>query len=230
MPQKENLTEDWKKELGEEWERIHEKYLHTIGNLTLTQYNSEYGCKPFLTKKDMTGGFSQSPLFLNSKLKQLNNWNENEIKNRAEELVNVAIEIWELPILSKEILNKYVPESKEEKTNYDLQDYGNLDEGMSMRLIYDKLSEKILSIDKSIRKEYKKLYIAYKTKTNFVDIIPWKNKLVLTLNIDFDKIKDPEKKCKDITGQGRWGNGKYKTSNFFNRRYTLCYKNDNTSI
>lgn len=207
MPQKENLTVDWKKELGEEWERIHEKYLHTIGNLTLTQYNSEYGCKSFLTKRDMAGGFSQSPLFLNSRLKQLNNWNENEIKNRAEELVNVAIEIWELPILSKEILNKYVPESKEEKTNYDLQDYGNLDEGMSMRLIYDKLSEEILSIDKSIREEYKKLYIAYKTKTNFVDIIPWKNKLVLTLNIDFDKINDPEKKCKDITGQGRWGNG-----------------------
>lgn len=207
MPQKKDLTEEWKKELGSDWEKIHEKYLHTVGNLTLTQYNSEYGCKPFLSKRDMEGGFAQSPLFLNSKLKQLNNWNESEIKKRADELMEVAINIWELPFLSKEILDKYFPESKEENINYDLQDYNSLEEGMPMRAIYDKLSKEILAIDSSIREEYKKLYVAYKTKTNFVDIIPWKNKLVLTLNIDFEKIDDPEKKCKDITGQGRWGNG-----------------------
>jgi uncharacterized protein with ParB-like and HNH nuclease domain/predicted transport protein len=207
MPQKEDMTEEWKTELGENWEKIHERYLHTIGNLTLTQYNSEYGCKPFLEKRSMRGGFSQSPLFLNAKLKSLQNWGENEIKQRADDLVDTAINIWSLPSLTKEILNKYAPESKEEKINYELQDYGTLDEGMPMRIIYDKLSKEILLISNSIREEYKKLYIAYKTKTNFVDVIPWKNKLVLTLNIDFDKIKDPEKKCKDITGQGRWGNG-----------------------
>jgi uncharacterized protein with ParB-like and HNH nuclease domain/predicted transport protein len=207
MPQKEDMTEEWKKELGERWEQIHEKYLHTIGNLTLTQYNSEYGCKPFLEKRDMPGGFSQSPLFLNSKIKSLDSWNENEITQRAEELAKLAVNIWQIPSLDKEILEKYTPESKQEQVNYELEDYSSLGEGMPMREIFDKLSKQILLLDEKIREEYKKLYIAYKTRTNFVDIIPWKNKLVLTLNIDFDKINDPENKCKDITGQGRWGNG-----------------------
>ena len=42
MPQSENLSTAWKNELGLEWKRIHETWLHTLGNLTLTGYNSEY--------------------------------------------------------------------------------------------------------------------------------------------------------------------------------------------
>lgn len=42
MPQNANLSEQWKQELGPEWERVHESWLHTLGNLTLTGYNSEY--------------------------------------------------------------------------------------------------------------------------------------------------------------------------------------------
>lgn len=40
MPQSENLSARWRTALGEEWERVHEIYLHTLGNLTLTGYNS----------------------------------------------------------------------------------------------------------------------------------------------------------------------------------------------
>ncbi|GAA9690048.1 hypothetical protein HpVH77_05460 [Helicobacter pylori] len=49
MPQ--TLTEEWKKDLGENFQEIHDKYLHTIGNLTLTGYNYEYSNKPFQEKK-----------------------------------------------------------------------------------------------------------------------------------------------------------------------------------
>jgi uncharacterized protein with ParB-like and HNH nuclease domain len=59
MPQ--TLTPDWKKELGENWTEIHEKYLHTLGNITLTGYNSEYSNRPFIEKRDMKEkGFSDS--------------------------------------------------------------------------------------------------------------------------------------------------------------------------
>ncbi len=44
-------TEEWKKDLGENFQEIHNKYLHTIGNLTLTGYNSEYSNKSFQEKK-----------------------------------------------------------------------------------------------------------------------------------------------------------------------------------
>lgn len=39
--------------------------LHTLGNLTRTGYNSEYSDRPFVEKRDMPGGFKQSPLVLN---------------------------------------------------------------------------------------------------------------------------------------------------------------------
>ena len=76
-----------------------------------------------------------------------------------------------------------------------------------MRPLFEELRKKILNIDSSVREEPQKLYIAYKSVTNFVDIIPQKRALRLSLNIPFDKIKDPQDKCRDVAGKGRWGNG-----------------------
>src|SRR5213076_2566159 len=58
LPQNENLPVQWKTELGPGWGRIQKTYLHTLGNLTLTGYNSEYSDRPFLEKRDMKGGFA----------------------------------------------------------------------------------------------------------------------------------------------------------------------------
>ena len=74
-------------------------------------------------------------------------------------------------------------------------------------LSYYDIIKRILNIDSSVKEDPKLLYIAYKSVTNFVDIIPQKKALILSLNISFDKIKDPEGKCKDVSGKGRWGNG-----------------------
>lgn len=95
MPQ--TLTRKWKKELGEDYEATFEKYLHTIGNITLTGYNSKMSNKPFLEKRDMEKGFKESRLFLNQYLHNLENWNEETIKNRANILKNRALEIWNYP-------------------------------------------------------------------------------------------------------------------------------------
>lgn len=51
MPQ--TLEEEWERDLGENFQAIHEKYLNTIGNLTLTGYNQEYSNKSFQEKRDM---------------------------------------------------------------------------------------------------------------------------------------------------------------------------------
>jgi uncharacterized protein with ParB-like and HNH nuclease domain len=76
LPQNENLPHQWKTALGFEWERVRGTWLHTIGNLTLTGYNSEYSDRPFTEKRDMKGGFKESPLRLNEDLRLLNEWNE----------------------------------------------------------------------------------------------------------------------------------------------------------
>ena len=96
MPQ--TLTPDWKKELGENWIEIHEKYLHTLGNITLTAYNSEYSNRSFVEKRDMKEkGFSDSRLFLNKYLSTVGEWNKKNIKKRAEKLRDRVLEIWKYP-------------------------------------------------------------------------------------------------------------------------------------
>ena len=71
LPQNENLPEEWQESLGEGWKNIQETWLHTLGNLTLTGYNAEYSDRPFAEKRDMKGGFQESPLRMNEGLGEL---------------------------------------------------------------------------------------------------------------------------------------------------------------
>lgn len=65
------FPKEWQKTLGPDWQRIQETWLHTAGNLTLTGYNCEYSNQSFEEKRDMHGGFSESPLHLNRGLGEL---------------------------------------------------------------------------------------------------------------------------------------------------------------
>ncbi len=83
MPQ--NLTEEWKRSLGDNWDDVANKYMHTLANLTLTGYNSEYSNKPFLEKRDGVngiGGYRTSHFRLSETLKDLDRWTEKEIIER----------------------------------------------------------------------------------------------------------------------------------------------------
>ncbi len=95
MPQQ--LPQAWKRDLGPEWRRIYRDYRHTLGNLTLTGYNSEYSNRPFKEKRDMVGGFHESPLRLNQGLGQLEKWDEPAIGERAARLAEWALDIWPRP-------------------------------------------------------------------------------------------------------------------------------------
>lgn len=106
MPQ--TLTTAWKQALGEDWEAIQEKWLHTISNLTLTGYNSNYSNKSFLEKKTMKNGFIDSGIRLNHFIAQFDKWDEEELGLRKAKLSEMALEIWEYPVTS------FVPEQKED--------------------------------------------------------------------------------------------------------------------
>lgn len=89
MPQ--TLTNDWKKTLGDNWEFIYENYLHTIGNLTLTGYNSELSNLAFPEKKEE---YKHSHLEINRYFQQINRWNEEEIIKRSNKLAEEALRLW----------------------------------------------------------------------------------------------------------------------------------------
>ncbi len=205
LPQNPNLSEQWQKELGEDYATIQEKYLHTIGNLTLTGYNSELSDRPFSVKKTMEGGFKDSPLRLNRSVADKDIWNEDSIISRAEKLIEKTLTIWIQPSLDDAVLNEYrASKSDKSKPKYSLAQY---DMESDIMTLYQSLKKRILNIDTSVSEEYKKLYIAFKTSTNFVDIVPQKKRLRLSLNMRMDEINDPKELCKDVSQLGRWGNG-----------------------
>ncbi len=206
LPQNTNLNQDWIQALGQDWQKIQEKYVHTLGNLTLTGYNSEYSDKFFTDKRDMKGGFKESPLKLNRELANLDTWNEETILKRSENLSLEALKVWKYPSLDQNIVEEY--RKKEDlPTEHSIDSYEYLKEGSKTHTLFEKLRKEILSLDSEINEEYLKLYIAYKLETNIVDVIPQKDKLKLYLNIRFNELDDPKKKCRDVSQTGHWGNG-----------------------
>ena len=205
LPQNPNLSAEWKNDLGDNWEEIQAKYLHTLGNLTLTGYNSEYSDKPFKEKKSMKGGFLQSPLTLNEKVREAEVWNELAILERAAFLSKRAIEIWPRFEVDAGTLKKFEA-VKSATSNYTLADHPNLDR-QEVRALFDALRAEVLALDSNISETVLKYYIAFKAETNFVDVIPKARWLRLSLNLKFSEIDDPRGIATDVTGKGRWGNG-----------------------
>jgi hypothetical protein len=105
MPQ--TLTKDWKNKLGENWQEVHGKYLHTLGNLSLTAKNSELSNNSFEDKQKID--FQTSKLKLNFNLDNSLIWNEEQIISRARNLSKDAKEIWKYP---KTTFKKDVPEEQ----------------------------------------------------------------------------------------------------------------------
>lgn len=113
MPQ--TLTAQWKNDLGDDWQRIHDTYLHTFANLTLTGYNSSYSNHSFHEKKEgytdkkgnKVNGFKDSAFCLSNYLKQCTKWTEEELKERGRILLDNFLYLWPM------ITSDYVPLEKE---------------------------------------------------------------------------------------------------------------------
>jgi uncharacterized protein with ParB-like and HNH nuclease domain/predicted transport protein len=208
LPQNSNLSSEWQRDLGIDWKLIQERYLHTLGNLTLTGYNSEYSDRPFSEKKSMEGGFAQSPLRLNTLIGQTDVWNEAAIKNRANSLAQDAKEIWPSlglsPLEIEKWSNKIEPEKQ--KSTYEVKDHEYLSRP-HVKELFEALRREILAIDTTVSETFLKYWIAYKVDTNFVDIVPKAKGLRLTINLRYSEIDDPQGLTEDVSGKGRWGNG-----------------------
>lgn len=206
LPQNEKLSAAWQEALGPEWQYVRDTYLHTLGNLTLTGYNSEYSDRPFADKRDMEGGFRDSPLRLNAGLGQLQSWDEAAIQQRAKRLSDQALGVWAAPALDDATLDAYRSAKTSANGGYSLNDHPNL-QGGTMRALFDAFRKEVLALDPCVSEDILKLYVAYKAETNFVDVVPQAKRLRLSLNLRFAEIEDPKGLCKDVTDIGRWGNG-----------------------
>ena len=203
MPQNSSLSPEWQQMLGVNWREVQKTYLHTIGNLTLTAYNSEMSDHPFMVKMDMEGGFKESALRLNAYVVKLTEWNEQRIKERASLLADKAKQIWAFPDMTAAELAPYQTVEKPAE-RYSLETY---DTNVFTKTLFEVLDRRIQNLSPDVKREFKKLYVAYKLDTNFVDIVFQKQRLRISVNMKFSEVIDPNGICRDITGLGRWGNG-----------------------
>lgn len=203
MPQNSSLSPEWQQMLGANWREVQKTYLHTIGNLTLTAYNSEMSDHPFMVKMDMEGGFKESALRLNAYVVKLTEWNEQRIKERASLLADKAKQIWAYPDMTATELAPYQTVEKPTE-RYSLETY---DTNVFTKTLFEVLDRRIQNLSPDVKREFKKLYVAYKLDTNFVDIVFQKQRLRISVNMKFSEVIDPNGICRDITGLGRWGNG-----------------------
>jgi uncharacterized protein with ParB-like and HNH nuclease domain len=85
---------NWKTMLGDGWQEVHEKYLHSLGNLTLTGYNPDLSNSSFERKKEL---LHDSHLELNKYFSSLTTWTEEAIRNRADKLAHIVAQLWPRP-------------------------------------------------------------------------------------------------------------------------------------
>jgi uncharacterized protein with ParB-like and HNH nuclease domain/predicted transport protein len=204
IPQNPHLSAEWISALGSDWSEVQKKYLHTIGNLTLTAYNSEMSDSPFADKLAMDGGFSGSALRLNKYVVSQTTWGEPQVNERATLLGEIAKKVWPFPTLTEAELAPYRKQG-DTTSQYTLESYSQLN--AYTRVLFEKLNTRIFNLGTSVKREFKKQYIAYKADTNFVDVVIQKTRIRLAVNMKFTDVVDPKAICKDITELGRWGNG-----------------------
>lgn len=136
MPQ--HLTPAWVKELGADYEEIHEIWLHRLANLTLTGYNSKYSNSAFIDKRDMENGFKESHFYLNRWIGQKEHWGMTELEARNQMLMQRALEIWSLPETD------FTPVEKQ-MDSYSLEDDVDLSGREIVRFAYKNIEQPVAS-------------------------------------------------------------------------------------
>ena len=101
MPQNAMAHEEWRTMLGEDCDEKHEQLVHTLGNLTLTAYNSELSDATFAEKKERAvGGYDNEFISISADLREADTWGEEQIRDRGNKLAQRALEVWPTPELS----------------------------------------------------------------------------------------------------------------------------------
>ncbi|MTE14166.1 GmrSD restriction endonuclease domain-containing protein [Nocardia aurantiaca] len=97
MPQ--SLSAQWRAELSakygeDEVDVLHERYLHTLGNLTLTGYNESLSNHEFALKRET---LRASSIRMNQDIAAHESWGPNQIEKRGLALAERIIEFWPGP-------------------------------------------------------------------------------------------------------------------------------------
>ena len=197
MPQNEKLGHEWRKMLGENWRDVQRQWLHRLGNLTLTGYNSTYSDRPFNEKKTITGGFEESSVRLNKFVREQPVWTSAEMDRRGNELAARALSIWPCLDVDKALID--AAEQTELRTLAKQQDTGKVPMSVVARSLFELVRAKVQEMDEEVIELAEQKSVSYRGPTFFLEVLPRKNRIILLLALDFNEVHDLSGIAKDTS-------------------------------
>ena len=188
MPGQIASVPEWQGMLGENWEEIHETWLHRLGNLTLTAYNSEYRNRPFHVKKTVPGGFDQSAVRLNEYVRKQTEWTQVQIEARGNQLIKRALETWPFHDADKNSIQE--ADVRELKARAAKRDGTSLDMSNHVRNLLGGIQESIRELGDVIEViEYKS--VCCYAPSFFAELLPMGNRVRVILPLEFGEVDNP---------------------------------------
>lgn len=159
MPRNENLSPEWQRMLGDNWEEIHRRWLHRLGNLTLTAYNPEYSDRPFHKKKTISGGFNESAIRLNASVREQQEWTAEVMEKRGQLLSQKASKIWkdQRPTPEYEEM-RYQRRVKERAAASDVH---SVPKTVTAKNLFRRLHEEIMNLGNDIQAVHERHSVCY---------------------------------------------------------------------
>jgi predicted transport protein len=175
--------------LGKEWKKIQATWLHRLGNLTLTGYNSTYSDRPFEDKKTIPGGYNESSVRLNKFVREQLQWTPTEMEQRSKLLADRALEIW--PAL--EVDSAAIEQAKQAELRElaERRDVAKVPMSAAARELFETLRPRIHEVDPAILELAESKSVSYHAPGFFLEVLPRKHKLLLLLPLDHSEIEDP---------------------------------------
>jgi uncharacterized protein with ParB-like and HNH nuclease domain/predicted transport protein len=197
MPQNDDLSAEWRAMLGKDWKSIQEVWLHRLGNITLTGYNSEYSDRSFSEKKTTGKGFNESPLRLNRFIREQSSWTATEIEKRGKDLASKAVGVWPpLVVDAESVKAAELEDLKNQAAQYSLDSLEFDDES---KALFALLRPQIVSLGDDVIELCGARSVTYRVYDFFVEVIPRKRRLLLVLNLDYEECDDPTQRAQDAT-------------------------------
>ena len=198
MPQNENLSSEWQSMLGKkQWKEIQATWLHRLGNLTLTGYNSLYSDRKFEEKKTIPKGFNQSAVRLNEFVRTQEAWGVAEMTQRATLLAERALQIWRYPVPDPEYARARERHALEERAAaMGLDDLGL---GPNLKLLLQGIDDEVRDFGQTIRIIEGNCVCYFNPQNDrdprgadfFMEVVPFRDEwLRLLLDLSMDEFED----------------------------------------
>ncbi len=198
MPQNENLGPEWRAMLGESnWRDAQQQWLHRLGNLTLTGYNSKYSDRPFNEKKTISGGFEDSAVRLNKFVREQPVWTPEEIELRGKALAARALSVWPALVVDKALID--AADQAELRAYAKKRDIEKVPMSATARSLFALLRTKVLEMEADIIELAEKKSVSYHGPSFFLEVLPRKNCINLLLALDYNEVDDPYGMAQDTS-------------------------------